>query len=612
MEHETTSVISLMLVTGIAFFIPILLQRFRLKAIPVVVAEILAGILIGKSGFNIIDVEDAWLTLLSMLGLIYLMFLSGVEIDFSSFKKKKTVVKKRRNPFIIASLIVLVMIGLSFLFSLMLTAIKLIDDPYFMTIILATVSLGVVVPVLKEKKILETELGQTVLLIAVISDFITMILFAYYLAFKAGDTKIVIWILLLLGLVVMLFVILNWFRKKQVTKVSEALRKGTVQIGTRGVFALILFFVAISETLGIESILGAFLAGVIVSLLAPNKEFIHQLDSFGYGFLIPIFFVMVGVKLDVSVLFENKNILVMIPIVLILLYCARMIPVLLIKKIYGWKNAIASGILLTSTMSLAIVAASVAVEMNLISSALNSAIVLVSIFTCFISPIFYNKLASQPLQKQKTLNIVGANRVALQTSLVLMKEGSDVKVFTKASEKIEMESEYPHSFPIVELIDLSIEVLLKNKVFECDELIIATGEDVLNITIAEYAKELGVEKIIVKIEHPRLNKQYVNKGYSVYSDVFAGRTLLMALISSPNLVRFISQTDENLREIEIKKEKYNGLKLRQLPFLGDVLIFSIYRGQESIMPHGDTILKKGDRLLVSGNIDAIRKLKDEV
>lgn len=612
MEHETTSVISLMLVTGIAFFIPILLQRFRLKAIPVVVAEILAGILIGKSGFNIIDVEDAWLTLLSMLGLIYLMFLSGVEIDFSTFKKKKKVIEKRRNPFIVSSLIVMVMIGLSFVFSLMLTAIELIDDPYFMTIILATVSLGVVVPVLKEKKILETELGQTVLLIAVISDFLTMILFAYYLAFKAGDTKIVIWILLLLALVGLLYVVLNWFRNKQLAKVSEALKKGTVQLGTRGVFALILFFVAISETLGIESILGAFLAGVIVSLLAPNKEFIHQLDSFGYGFLIPIFFVMVGVKLDVSVLFENKNILIMIPIVLLLLYCARMIPALLIKKMYGWKNAIASGILLTSTMSLAIVAASVALEMNLISSALNSAIVLVSIFTCFVSPIFYNKLAPQAKQKQKKINIVGANRVALQTSLELMNEGCNVKVFTKTSEKIEMESEYPHSFPIVELVDLSIEVLLENKVFECDELVIATGEDVLNITIAEYAKGLGIDKIIVKIEHPKLNKQYVKKGYSVYSDVFAGRTLLMALISSPNLVRFISQTDENLREIEMKREKYDGLRLRQLPFLGDVLIFSIYRGQESILPHGDTMLKKGDRLLVSGNMDAIRKLKDEI
>ncbi|PAK74403.1 cation:proton antiporter domain-containing protein, partial [Micrococcus luteus] len=72
-----------------------------------------------------------------------------------------------------------------------------------------------------------------------------------------------------------------------------------VQIGTRAVFTLILLLVGLSETVGAENILGAFLAGVLVSLLAPNQEMIHKLDSFGYGFLIPIFFVMVGVDLNV-------------------------------------------------------------------------------------------------------------------------------------------------------------------------------------------------------------------------------------------------------------------------------------------------------------------------
>ncbi len=72
---------------------------------------------------------------------------------------------------------------------------------------------------------------------------------------------------------------------------------------------LILLFVALSETMGVENILGAFLAGVVVSLLSPGRDFVHQLDSFGYGFLIPIFFVMVGVGFDFASLFENPRIL---------------------------------------------------------------------------------------------------------------------------------------------------------------------------------------------------------------------------------------------------------------------------------------------------------------
>ena len=65
--------------------------------------------------------------------------------------------------------------------------------------------------------------------------------------------------------------------------------------------------VALSESLGAENILGAFLAGVLVSLLSPNKELVQQLDSFGYGFLIPIFFVMAGVKLNIWSLFRIRK-----------------------------------------------------------------------------------------------------------------------------------------------------------------------------------------------------------------------------------------------------------------------------------------------------------------
>src|SRR5690625_5248152 len=133
MDHGTTSIISLMLVMAVAFFIPILLQRFKLKAIPIVVAEIIAGIIIGKSGLNLIDVDNAWLTLLSSLGLIYLMFLSGIEIDFNSFKlKKKKSEKKKINPFLVSIVVFTIMLLLAYGSSMVLVGFGMIDDPYFM------------------------------------------------------------------------------------------------------------------------------------------------------------------------------------------------------------------------------------------------------------------------------------------------------------------------------------------------------------------------------------------------------------------------------------------------------------------------------------------------
>lgn len=607
MEHGTASIVSLMIVTGVAFFIPILLQRLKLKAIPIVVAEIIAGIIIGKSGLDVVDVDNAWLTLLSSLGLIYLMFLSGLEIDFSSFKIKKDKHKRKEqqvNPFLVSIIVFGLMLLLAFCFSMLLVIFGMIDDPFFMTIILSTISLGVVVPVLKEKKIIHTEFGQTVLLIAVISDFVTMILFAYYLALKNGDTTIVWWIVLLLVLVIVLYYVFTFYRKKSDLQLIEKLKRGTAQIGTRGIFALILLFVALSETMGVENILGAFLAGVVVSLLSPGKDFVHQLDSFGYGFLIPIFFVMVGVGFDFKSLFENPSILMLIPVVLILLFLTRIIPTLFMKKWFRWTEVFSSGVLLTSTLSLAIVAATVSLQMGIISEGMNSAIVLVSILTCFISPILFARISPKEKEKKQRIAIIGANRAALRASINFQKSNYEVVIFSHRQEKIETDN--GSEFPIVEFDELTLETLIEENIFEqFDRIIVATSDDEFNIKVAEYAREINYENMIVRIENPKLNKEYSDMGITVYSKAFAGEMILKAMIHSPSLIRFLTDEDEVIREFVLEDDRYDNLPLRKLPFLGDTLILSIYRGDRSITPGGDTILQKGDRLIISGSEESM-------
>ena len=97
--EQHASVLSLLIVVTIAFVTPILLHRFKLNFIPVVVAEIIMGLVIGKSGFDVVH-EDMWLSTLSTLGFIFLMFLSGLEIDFTAFsggKKRSVFQMARRN-----------------------------------------------------------------------------------------------------------------------------------------------------------------------------------------------------------------------------------------------------------------------------------------------------------------------------------------------------------------------------------------------------------------------------------------------------------------------------------------------------------------------------------
>ena len=113
---------------------------------------------------------------------------------------------------------------------------------------------------------------------------------------------------------------------------------GTTQIGIRAVFALIILLVALAEGVGAEYILGAFLAGVVVSLLNPDEEMVEKLDSFGYGFFIPIFFIMVGVDLNIPSLIKEPSILLIIPVLILAFIVSKLIPVFFIKRWFDTKR----------------------------------------------------------------------------------------------------------------------------------------------------------------------------------------------------------------------------------------------------------------------------------
>ena len=273
MEHGM-SVTSLLIVILVAFMTPIILHKFKLNIIPVVVAEILMGLIIGKSGLNLVE-TDMWLETLSSLGFIFLMFLSGLEIDFKAFSGNEKRVKLPNgrlepNTFLVATVIFagifIVSLGLSYLFVLA----GFIDNAFLMTLIISTISLGVVVPTLKEAHLMKTAIGQIILLIAVIADLVTMILLAVFVSLQDGGEGNT-WLLLILFVSgILLYFLAKRFKNRTFL---ESMSTGTVQIGTRAVFTLIIVLVAISETVGAENILGAFLAGVLVSSIVTESQF---------------------------------------------------------------------------------------------------------------------------------------------------------------------------------------------------------------------------------------------------------------------------------------------------------------------------------------------------
>jgi monovalent cation:H+ antiporter-2, CPA2 family len=613
MEHHA-SVVSLLVVIVVAFLTPIVLHRLRLNFMPVVVAEIIVGLFIGKSGLDVVK-PDMWLETLSTFGFIFLMFLSGLEIDFSVFagNKKKDKLpsgKEAPNTFLVSSIIFIGIFVLSLFLSYVFVWTGFIENAFLMTLIISTISLGVVVPTLKDAQIMKTNIGQIILLVAVIADLVTMILLAVFASLYSNESGNMWLLLILFAAGVLLYFLGKYFRHQTFL---ETMSKGTIQIGTRAIFTLIIILVALSETIGAENILGAFLAGVLVSLLSPNSEMVHKLDSFGYGFLIPIFFVMVGVNLDLWALLQEPKILVLIPLVVIALALSKVIPVLYLKKWYDWKTVFAAGSLLTSTLSLVIAAATIGERMGIIDQNMSGALILVAIITSILAPIFFRKIFSKHQTEDQIIKVsfIGANQMTLPVTLELNKNLYQTTIYHTMQEKLENKN-FDSLFNIVELDNYSIDTLKKHHVFDVDILVITTGNEEVNAEIAMFAKEYGVERVIARIETPELYEKLHDQQIEVFSVYLSTKTLLRALIESPSVMNILTNQESALYQIDMNNPKYNGILLRNFPFMGDVIFVRIFRGKDSIVPHGDTELKIGDRLIATGSKEYVEELKKEL
>ncbi|WP_414051807.1 monovalent cation:proton antiporter family protein [Bacillus pumilus] len=612
MEH--TSVSSLVVVIIVAFFTPLLLHRFKLT-VPVVVAEIIMGLIIGKSGLQLVVEHDAWLDTLSMLGFIFLMFLSGLEIDFSSFESKKKARElpnglKEPNTFKAATIIFLGVFSISFILSYAFVLAGFIQNAFLMTLIISTISLGVVVPTLKEEKLMQTNIGQIILLVAVIADLVTMILLAVFSSIY-GDGTGNMWLLLLLFAAgILLYLFGRVFKTKSI---FQSMSKGTVQIGTRAIFTLIIVLVALSESLGAENILGAFLAGVLVSLLSPNKELVQQLDSFGYGFLIPIFFVMVGVDLNIWALFKDPTIMIMIPLLFIALLVSKLIPILYLKKWYDMKKVIGSGFLLTSTLSLVIAAATIGERLGVINHKMSGALILVAVLTSILTPVWFKALfkKEQAASHKKRVTFIGANQLTLPVTLDLHQDEYDIRilhVFQENKEALLADS----IFEVESIEEYDDETLRKAGVGQEDVLVVATGSETKNKEIALFAKEEGAKQVIASVNKAETELTLKEAGIDTFSNFLSSKTVLRALIEAPDAIRLLTNEDTSLYQIQMNNHRYHNVMLREFPFTGDLVFVRIFRGVDSLVPHGDTTLRSGDRVLVSGSREYVAGLRAQL
>lgn len=607
--------LSLVIVVLAAFLTPIIVNRLNINFLPVVVAEILMGIVIGNSFLNIVE-RDSILNILSTLGFIFLMFLSGLEIDFKAFKKDKRARQGQNNDessipghlnlaLTVFAFIMIISILLAYVFKWL----GLMDDVLLMVIIISTISLGVVVPTLKEMNIMRTTIGQFILLVAVLADLVTMILLTVYGAIN-GQGGSTIW---LIGILVV-FTAISYILGVQFKRMSflQKLMDGTTQIGIRAVFALIILLVALAEGVGAENILGAFLAGVVVSLLNPDEEMVEKLDSFGYGFFIPIFFIMVGVDLNIPSLIKEPKLLIIIPILIVAFIVSKLIPVMFIRRWFDMKTTIASAFLLTSTLSLVIAAAKISERLNAISAETSGILILSAVITCVFVPIIFKKLFPVPdeFNRKIEVSLIGKNQLTIPIAQNLTSQLYDVTLYYRKD--LSDRRQLSDDITMIEIADYEQDVLERLGLFDRDIVVCATNDDDINRKVAKLAKAHQVERVICRLESTTDDTELVDSGIEIFSSYLSNKILLKGLIETPNMLNLLSNVETSLYEIQMLNYKYENIQLRNFPFGGDIIFVRIIRNNESIVPHGDTQLRYGDRLIVTGAKEYVDELKQEL
>lgn len=603
--------LSLFLVVLLALVIPIFMARFQISNVPTAVAEIIVGIIMGSSGFNLITSTHD-LTLLSNLGVILLMFLSGMEIDFDLLQRKnnpkgKSQAGKTVDPLKTAITAFIGIVIMAFVLAYVLRLTGLFSEVMLAAIILMTVALGVVIATLKEKDILGRPIGQTILLTAVLGEVIPLLLLTIYASINGGNAE-QLWLIILL-FVAAIFLLRRfkqpylWFAK---------ITKSTTQLDIRLAFFLIFALVTVAETVGAENILGAFLAGVVMKLLEPSEATKDKLTSIGYGFFIPIFFIMTGVGLNLRSLFAHPSSLMLLPVLVIFLFIAKVPVLLTYVRYFQKKNAFAGGFLTATTITIVLPTLQVARKLHAITSTQSDAFILAAVIVCILSPIVFNSnfvLLPEDKIKEKVA-IVGANAVTVPVAHDLHANWYSVKMFTDKKNQYKTYDSRVENLTF--LPNLDEETLEKDGVFDGDIVVAANRADEDNIKIARMAKEKGVNRVISRLSEvdSKTLTEFNEKGIEVFNSTNVHAALMRAMIESPTVYRIMTDTKNILYSVKVKNTHYTGRQLMDLEFIDQITVSRIKRGDEWLIPRGATVIEQGDILVFSGEFKVADRVRD--
>ena len=615
--EESHSFIPLLIVALLAFLVPLVLSRFKRLRVPVVVGEILVGIVIGDSGLRLVG-HDPMLEVLALLGFAYLMFLSGIEVDFDAILPKPgqwggSKGERLGNPLALGVLTFVVTLLLGFLAGWGLHSLDAADDPWLAALILSTTSLGLVMPVLKERGLTGRRYGQALLVAAVVADFATMLLVSIYVLLRTEGLSLdVLLVLLLFGAFATAYRVATLARRRLPgLDRLKGLTQATSQVDVRGAFAIALAFIALAQGLGVEMILGAFLGGAFIGLLAGNgaTDLRHKLDLLGYSFFIPIFFIMIGVRFDLSSLLSSTRALLLVPVLLFLAYAIKFVASLLLRISFSWRETLAGGALLSSRLSLIIAVSAIGLQMGSIDSATNSAIILVAIVTSTVSPLLFNRVAPPVEAVQRKFVIVGAGRSARLLARRILEHGYEVLLIAQNPDHVARAREMGLSISEADATDTQTWDALNPETIRAVAVLLP--EDERNLEVSRIVRErVGIHRVVSRAHDATQTGLFVEMGVQMINPSLSPVVELEYLLLFPSVTSLMTDLEDehDIAELGLSCPELTEQPLRDLDLPDGAMIVLIRRDGDVVYPRGHTRLQIGDRLTIMGPLEAVQEL----
>jgi Kef-type K+ transport system membrane component KefB len=379
---DGVSFTNLLVVAAIAVAAPILVALVPRLRLPGVVVEIMAGIVVGPSVLGWVEI-DLPIEILSLIGLAFLLFLSGLEIDLRRLRGRLGGLAA--TGFVIS-------IALGIVAGLVVGALGWVDGPFLVAVALSATSLGLVVPVLKDAGQIDRDLGQLIVAAASVADFGAILLLSLVFAESEGGpvSRVVLLGLFALLVVATALILGRAGRSVRLDTLLVRLQDTTAEIRVRIAVLLLVGFTALAAAAGVEIILGAFLAGAVLGLVdretMSHPHFRRKLEAIGYGFLIPVFFVSSGLRFDLDALLADPSALARIPVFVLALLVVRGVPAVLYRSTVGRRGAVVAGLLQATSLPFIVTATQIGVAIGELSPVTAAALVAAGLVSVVVFP----------------------------------------------------------------------------------------------------------------------------------------------------------------------------------------------------------------------------------